>query len=588
DKLIDLQKETSESQKELLKKYLLKLGNINDSTYAKIKSIAQSDKIEEKVKEDFLKLTFAKASSEYQYKMLFEDKLIDLQKETSESQKELLLKFGSLKYEQIKSISRLDWLEQKVKYTFLENAFEKTDTYSQYQLLFVDCLIKADLFKKLIFLIKSTEMGLSTFKKGKYSGYSYLYVLKNDVSYYNWYENSIYYRISSPSSKIYNQLNPVWQSILEEVKLYIEGNPDLWNVKNIHYIMENISQIMKLFKIFNIDFKIDLYSKKIKEFLNSEHTNLPILDKLYLWLYGYNKHCNYIEFIQVASELTKEERKLFNSRIKELVHNNLLQQFIEQVPKAELIEETDSTKTYKCKWRNIYFKKGAIQVFFDKYSSTKDYKWEPAREEWNLLTKEYFNNRRIGDIIFKVNNNNCIIEINGLEEIDQHITIADLHKKGQSGYRVSLTREQVSRINKYFSFRNECINFLSRQNTPYNVVDVHELIIEKDGYNHRDITFIFPIPDGNGNVFLIWESAEFDKSRATHIFKCSEEELEDKLEKIKDFIENNKQTRSRLNSNDEKDLKLKEELGYLCRVIHDTDEYQTWENRMKEVLPFLK
>ncbi|HOP50563.1 MAG TPA: cold shock domain-containing protein, partial [Ignavibacteriales bacterium] len=141
DKLIDLQKETLESQIELLNKYLLELDSINYSTYDEIKSIAESDKIEEKVKEDFLKLTFAKASSEYQYKMLFEDKLIDLQNETPESQKELLEKFGSLTYEQIKSISELDWLEPKVKDAFLKSAFGKAYSEYQYKMLFEDKLI---------------------------------------------------------------------------------------------------------------------------------------------------------------------------------------------------------------------------------------------------------------------------------------------------------------------------------------------------------------------------------------------------------------------------------------------------------------
>jgi len=58
--------------------------------------------------------------------------------------------------------------------------------------------------------------------------------------------------------------------------------------------------------------------------------------------------------------------------------------------------------------------------------------------------------------------------------------------------------------------------------------------------------------------------------------------------KIKDFIENNIRIRSRLNSLVIEDVEVKKELQYLCRVHHDTVEYKVWENRMKEILPFLK
>jgi hypothetical protein len=58
--------------------------------------------------------------------------------------------------------------------------------------------------------------------------------------------------------------------------------------------------------------------------------------------------------------------------------------------------------------------------------------------------------------------------------------------------------------------------------------------------------------------------------------------------KIKDFVENNIRTRSRLNSAESDYIEIKKELQYFCRINHDSVEYQVWEIRMKEVMPFLK
>jgi len=312
------------------------------------------------------------------------------------------------------------------------------------------------------------------------------------------------------------------------------------------------------------------------------------INRLRLWLQNYNPYYNYIEFVQVAWQLSNDERKLLNKRIKEFAKDERLQSFLDQIPVTELIVETKSSKTYKCKWRNIYYNNGSIQVFFDKYTSSEDYLWESAREEWNLLTQEYFNRRRIDDVITTVNSNNQITKISGLEDIEVKIVIAEVHKNGATEGKTNITSSQISKIIHNISARNQCINFLASQSSVYNVLDIQELVTDDYGSLRRDVSFIFPIPNTKGNVYLIWESAEFEKSKATHIFKCSEEELENAESKIKDFIESNLRTRSRLNSVKYDDIEVKRELQYFCRVNHDTVEYQVWENRMREVLPFLK
>jgi cold shock CspA family protein len=149
-----LNNSSSEGQSELLQKYLFQLQSIDHSVHNQIKSIAQSDKISGIVKTAFLKSTYEKATTEYKYKILFEDHLIDIQKETSESQIELLQKYllalgrlnysdysSILSYYRIKSIAQSDKIDETIKYIFLKLVFKKADTEYLYRMLFVDNLI---------------------------------------------------------------------------------------------------------------------------------------------------------------------------------------------------------------------------------------------------------------------------------------------------------------------------------------------------------------------------------------------------------------------------------------------------------------
>jgi len=630
DNLINIQNETSENQIELL-------SNFERLDLDKIKTISESDKLEETVKDAFLKSVFEKSNAECQYKMLFEDNLINIQNETSESQIELLSKFEKLDFDKIKTISHSDRLEKTVKDAFLKSAFEKSTTEIQYDMLFVNGLFK-DIYFKVDFLINATQCGRMTFTKGTYAGETYFEVLERDIEYlhknksksnleiekfytikhgywnYSGGEKNQYYLSSE-----YKHWKEIWITILEDINNDIESKKifsvDISNEDFFNKIAQ-IDDLRELFDIFRIDFnendfKIGInksieqlsfdflaniknykilacVKKHNPEFYNSlfekNYPNISKIDRLYLWLNNLNSYYNYLELVQSAWQLSNDERKLLNKRIKEYAKDERLQKFYDQIPVAEIIDKTESTKTFKCKWRNLYYKNGSIQVFFDKTNSSEDYLWDSAREEWNLLTQEYFSNRRIDDIITTVNSYNQITKITGLEDIEVKIVIAEVRKNGTTDRKTNISASQISKIINNISARNQCINFLARQNSNYNVLDIQELVTDDYGSLRRDVSFIFPIPNAKGNVYLIWESAEFEKSKATHIFRCTEEEIEFMESKIKEFIESNLRTRSRLN----KDLKVKKELQYFCRVNHDSVEYQVWENRMREDLPFLK
>ncbi len=642
DNFIDIQNEIPSAQIYILQQYLLKLEIVSFSNYEQIKFIYHSEKISDQSKDVFIKYAYEIAQPEYQYKILFEDNLIDIHKETSESQKKIIqkyiLKLGKIDYQhyynEISFIAQTDKILDLIKTFFLNSIFEQADTNSQCEMLGDGLItlseeIQVLLLKKYKFenenRINSNYKQIKSISRSdKISNLAkteFLYSIFDQLDIHFFYKMVFVDKLidiekESPTSqdellqKYLIKIGSETHKFYYEIRSIIQTNPININVldKFINSVFDRADNelrckmiIDKLIHI-NIDFDLlanisnyKLLSSIIKtnpEMYNNLFYNtyfqISKLDRLRLWLQKLNPYYNYIEFLQVAWQLSYDERRLLNLKIKEQAKDERLEKFLSQIPAVVLIEKTESTRTFKCKWRNLYYKNGSIQVFLNKTISTEDYHWSPAREEWNLLTQEYFNSRRIDDIIVTVNLNYFITKITGLENIEVKIVMAEVRKHGTTDKKTSISASQISRIIHNISARNQCINFLARQNFEYNVLDVQELVTDDFGSLRRDVSFIFPIPNRKGLVYLIWESVEFEKSKATHIFKCNEKDLERMEVKIKDFIEGNIRTRSRLNSAEAEDLEVKKELQYFCRVNHDSIEYQVWENRLREMLPFLE
>jgi hypothetical protein len=318
------------------------------------------------------------------------------------------------------------------------------------------------------------------------------------------------------------------------------------------------------------------------------YSELTAKFKMHLWLNDLFGILDYIEFSKSFHELNSDDKKLFNKKVKEHAQYEQVKAFIDQIPTADLVEEKYGRKKYRCKWRNIYFNYQRIQVFLNKKESTKDFYCFFSRHELNLLTQEYFSNRRLDDIIVTVNSDNSIETIEGLESIETQIIFAEIRKNGSIESRQKISSEEVIRMIHNVGERNKCIKFLNEQNSPYNVVDIQELVTEVYGGLKRDISFLYCLPDNNEYVYLIWESVEFEKSKATHIFKCRTFEVENYIDIIKKFLESTIHSRTKLNSSEKDDVDQKKELNYFGRVMHDSKEYHVWEDRMKNTLSFLK
>ena len=320
-------------------------------------------------------------------------------------------------------------------------------------------------------------------------------------------------------------------------------------------------------------------------FFNKIYPLLTIEERVNLWLSNLNNHYDYAELLQGAHKLSVDQRKLLNKKIKKHAKEERFVTFLTQIPDAEITEKNDKEIVYKCKWRNLYYKNGEIIVFINKTDALETYVWSPAREEWNWLTNEYFNRKRIGDI-YVYTRNRMIMNIIGLEEIEERIIIADIQKKGTLKNKRIIANEQIVRIIHNVAARNKCIDFLSRQDSHFNAVDIQELVSTQYGEIKRDISFMFIIPN-NSYAYIIWESVEFEKSKATYIFRCNVDSALLHANNVKDYIENNIHIRSKL-SYESGNSDLRNEMKFFAKVNHDSQNYEIWESRMKEILPFME
>lgn len=574
DNIITLDKKQQERL--VLDKLASEIYNVGE-VYDKIKDIANNENFETDIKQWFLKVIYEKADTEYKWKLSFEDKLVDLSKEEQDKLLQSVAEFGYVKkhYTQIKDIVS-NIIDESVRQYFSNAIYENANIEYKYKLIFEDCLISLTKNQQLEFL-------------GQY--------FLNDTDINNvWFygQNPNVWKIRENYAKLCNFAsnkhvnNDIRTDFLK--RIYSEADITL----QYKMLFEDcLMQFDFLLFIKDIPLLKELKKRdadKYQNYFEENYSQISKYDRLQLWLNGLNSHYNYLEFIQVAYKLTKDERKLFNMKVKEYAKDERLQSFLNQIPKAKLIDEDEHTKTYQCKWRNIYYKDGAVQIFLDRSTSTFDYKWTPAREEWNLLTQEYFNNRRIDNITVKVDNNNHVMTISGLETIEEKIKITEFNKKRRKGANIEhLSTEALSKLIHNVSARNQCVKFLSSQSSEFRVLDIRELVSERFGeFYASDISFLFPLPDNENNVFLVWESAEFEKSKATHIFKCETKDVENLENMIKAFLENTVQSRSKLNSSTPENIEIKKRLQYFGRVNHDSIDYRVWEDRMKVALPFLK
>lgn len=371
-------------------------------------------------------------------------------------------------------------------------------------------------------------------------------------------------------------------------QLYYNYLISLFNRENIERPDILLTKVEELQNILNNDSEIFSYL-----FINASKT-LPIEYRLKLWIYNILSEFNFNTYCYYYFTLSPEERKIFNKKAKAIMGEELKSsmlkkrepwQFIEKLKK----EGSTDIEIYSANWKSIWFGNGNILICIDTIPHfTKPYRWEFAEDKFNLLF-DYLTGRRLKELKITVEKEE-ISNIEGLEELEEVIWKIQIQKEVENGQGVSIWNIGTNRIPVNMILRNQCIQLLNKLQLkglePTRVLE-KTFNLTKGGVL-VDISLLYSIPLNDYEVAVIWESLELEKSKATHIFKCSKNAYESVFVDIEFHLSSKQRVRSSLNSNDFEDVECQKKLHYLCRIDHDNFNYNKWENSLYEILPILK
>lgn len=323
-----------------------------------------------------------------------------------------------------------------------------------------------------------------------------------------------------------------------------------------------------------------------QEFIENTYQELPIKEKLKLWLYDIYGQFNYEEYGYYYFVLNKTERTIFNKKAKAIMGEELKQSMLKRREPWEILEELNNEIKYKATWRSIWFENGKIKFCIDADGNfSPSYDWDFSEEKFNLLF-DFISGRRLDDIIVFCKYDK-IRKVIGLEDLEEIIWKVQIQKEFETNGSINTKGKSFGRIPNNILLRNKSIQLLNKlqleEFEPTRVLEKSYNITSSSGT--VDISLLYSIPTNKSEIAIIWESLELEKSKATHIFKCNRNEYEEIFNDIESYLQGNTKVRSSLNSSDFDEVENQKKLRYLCSINHDNFDYNKWEDSLFEILP---
>jgi hypothetical protein len=354
------------------------------------------------------------------------------------------------------------------------------------------------------------------------------------------------------------------------------------SIKNqFDYFLKNENELIDRLIAINT-----IHKEVCGDFISSHSIYFSTYVKMKLWVYDVYNVFDYNNYGFYYFRLNKYEKKRYNQKARELMKEDVTNMMIAQrIPWEYKYTDEQGINHYSASWRSLWFLDAGIKVCIKKVEDenifSPTYKWEYSEEKFNFLFG-YLSKKRIEDLDIEEKDGN-ILKIKGLERLEETIYKVNLEKNiAEKGLEKVAKEEGENKIPPSLIIKNQCVNYLNNlQDVDKNPTRILE--ISKDymsGNIHTDTSLLFSITKGE-NIFIVWESLEFNKSKATHVFKIKLDEYSESLEKISEFLEKNLKVRSKLNSDS---FDEKEKLKYLCRIDHDNFDFKKWEVQLLNIL----
>jgi hypothetical protein len=326
-------------------------------------------------------------------------------------------------------------------------------------------------------------------------------------------------------------------------------------------------------------------------FLQKELNDFSIPIKLKLWVYDVIDYFDFNQFYFYYFTLNSVERSIFNKKAKARMGATLKQAMLKQREPWEFIkaDNESSINKYSATWRSIWFDEGEIRFCINTNCDfSRAFTWDFSEEKFNLLF-DYISGRRLKELTIWAKDN-IVIKVEGLEELEEVIWKVQIQKEVETGVDIGLRGKSGNRIPINMILRNQCIQLLNQfqlnELEPTRVLE-KTFNLEKGGLT-VDISLLYSIPINKNEIAIIWESLELEKSKATHIFKCSRDQYGEILSDVEFYLQSKSKVRSSLNSNNFEDVERQKKMKYLCRIDHDNFDFSKWEKSLCEALPELK
>jgi hypothetical protein len=353
------------------------------------------------------------------------------------------------------------------------------------------------------------------------------------------------------------------------------------SIKNdlVYFIKNEDEFIERMISIYQID------SNVCEEFLNNHIINFSTYVKLKLWVNDVYEVFDYNNYGFYYFRLNKYEKKRYNEKAKALMKEKLKKMMIAQrVPWEYNYTDENGINFYSASWRSVWFLDGALKICVKEVEEenifSEPYEWSYCEEKFNFLFG-YLSRKKVENLTIQEKNGK-ILEIIGLNILGESIYKANLEKEiNEKGLNKVLKQEGLNKIPPSLIIKNQCVMYLNEiQDTDKTPTRILEISKDTNANVSADVSLLFTITK-DSVVFVMWESLEFHKSKATHIFKMSVEEYPKYIEDISKFLRENLKVRSKLNSFQEEE---KKKLRYLGRIDHDNFDFNKWINQLKSII----
>lgn len=305
---------------------------------------------------------------------------------------------------------------------------------------------------------------------------------------------------------------------------------------------------------------------------------------LKFWLYGHVDIFDFERYAMVYFTLTREERRTFNKRVREIIKVDLDKQLLAVRAPWKLVRKEGNETVYEATWKCVWFHDGAIRFCMDEGIFSAPYKLSYSRKDFNSLYS-FLSGKRGGDLTVYCLNN-TIVDVQGLDELKELIQRVIITRGLTESDNFLFKSEGENRVPVNLLLKNECINVLSK--LVGEGIKVHRVYEKIWKFEHGiqlpfdfDISYIFPVLTSDGRYILFWESARLEKSKATYVFSCPQDQLDEHLERIISFIDKQVNVRSAILTSTE----VQSDLGFIGRIEHENFDIFPWKKRLVSYLP---